>query len=154
MKTRHKARELALQTLYALDFNGILDSEHIPTTLAGLTDEEYDELEDEVKVFSKYLVAGTIENLQQIDDLISQYSLNRPVEKIDVVDRNILRLSVFCFLYDKEIHPHVVIDEAVKLSQDFSTDVTYKFINGILDSMSHKLKLETAKDNLDDTDKN
>jgi N utilization substance protein B len=151
MKTRHKARELALQTLYAMDFNHALDKEHIPATLAGMTDEEYEELEDEVKVFSKYLVTGTIENLEEIDRLIGQFSLNRPVDKIDVVDRNILRLSVFCFLYDKGIHPHVVIDEAVKLSQDFSTDVTYKFINGILDSMSKKLHLGDGKDDIHDS---
>jgi N utilization substance protein B len=139
MKTRHKARELALQTLYAMDFNHELDSSHVPALFEGVDEEEYAALEDEVKVFGHYLVAGTVENLEQIDALISQYSLNRPLNRIDIVDRNILRLSVFCLLYDKEIHPHVVIDEAVKLSQDFSTDVTYKFINGILDTMSRKL---------------
>lgn len=105
MKTRHKARELALQTLYAMDFNHALDKEHIPATLAGMTDEEYVELEDEVKVFSKYLVTGTIENLEEIDRLIGQFSLNRPVDKIDVVDRNILRLSVFCFCTTRAFTP-------------------------------------------------
>ena len=141
MKTRHKARELALQTLYAMDFNGQLDAGHIPQTFSGVDETEFDSMEDEVKVFARYLVNGTIENLDEIDHLIGQYSLNRPIERIDVVDRNILRLSVFCFLHDKEIHPNIVIDEAVKLSQEFSTDVTYKFINGILDSMSKKLPL-------------
>lgn len=141
MKTRHKAREIALQTLYAMDFNGQLDAGHIPQTFSGVDEQEYESMEDEVKVFARYLVNGTIENLAEIDKLIGQYSLNRPVERIDVVDRNILRLSVFCFLHDKEIHPNIVIDEAVKLSQEFSTDVTYKFINGMLDTMSKKLPL-------------
>lgn len=132
-----------------MDFNGCLDSEHIPPTFEGVNEEEFEQMEDEVKLFGKYLVAGTIENLPQIDALISQYSLNRPIDRIDIVDRNILRLSVFCFLYDKDIHPHVVIDEAVKLSQDFSTDVTYKFINGILDAMSRKI----CQDRVDDPKK-
>ena len=138
MKTRHKARELAIQTLYALDFNKELDGEHYPDLFSGTTEAEYNELEDEVKVYGMYLVRGTIENLEQINELISKFSLNRPLERIDLVDRNILRMSVFCLLYG-DIHPHIVIDEAVKLSQDFSTEVNYKFINGILDTMQKQL---------------
>ena len=138
MKTRHKARELAVQTLYALDFNKELDGTHIPDIFSGTTEAEYAELEDEVKVYGMYLVRGTIENLEQINELISKFSLNRPLERIDLVDRNILRMSVFCLLYG-DIHPHIVIDEAVKLSQDFSTEVNYKFINGILDTMQKQL---------------
>ncbi|MCD8566733.1 MAG: transcription antitermination factor NusB [Sphaerochaeta sp.] len=138
MKTRHKARELAVQTLYALDFNKELDGTHIPDIFSGTTEAEYAELEDEVKVYGMYLVKGTLENLEQVNELISRFSLNRPLERIDLVDRNILRMSVFCLLYG-DIHPHIVIDEAVKLSQDFSTEVNYKFINGILDTMQKQL---------------
>ena len=138
MKTRHKARELAVQTLYALDFNKELDGTHVPDMFSGTTEAEYAELEDEVKVYGMYLVKGTLENLEQVNELISRFSLNRPLERIDLVDRNILRMSVFCLLYG-DIHPHIVIDEAVKLSQDFSTEVNYKFINGILDTMQKQL---------------
>ena len=138
MKTRHKARELAVQTLYALDFNKELDGTHVPDMFSGTTEAEYAELEDEVKLYGMYLVKGTLENLEQINELISKFSLNRPLERIDLVDRNILRMSVFCLLYG-DIHPHIVIDEAVKLSQDFSTEVNYKFINGILDTMQKQL---------------
>jgi N utilization substance protein B len=72
--------------------------------------------------------------------LIGEYSTNRPLDRIDIVDRNILRFSIFTLLYAKDIHSHVIIDEAVKLSQEFSSDVNYKFINGILDSMQKKLR--------------
>ncbi len=138
MKSRHKGRELALQTLYAMDFNKQLDLQYIEPTFSATTVEEYDQFDDEVKIYGMYLVRGTLEKLTEIDALISRFSLNRPIEKIDYVDRNILRLSVFCFKYE-DIHPHIVIDEAVKLSQDFSTDVNYKFINGILDAMQKQL---------------
>ncbi len=138
MKTRHKARELALQTLYAMDFNHELGLGTVPSLFSGTTDEEYTALEDEVKLYGMYLVRGTLENLEEINDLISKFSLNRPLERIDIVDRNILRMSVFCLLYG-DIHPHIIIDEAVKLSQDFSTEVNYKFINGILDTMQKQL---------------
>lgn len=129
---------MAVQTLYALDFNKELDGTHIPDIFSGTTEAEFAELEDEVKLYGMYLVKGTLENLDQINELISRFSLNRPLERIDLVDRNILRMSVFCLLYG-DIHPHIVIDEAVKLSQDFSTEVNYKFINGILDTMQKQL---------------
>ena len=138
MRTRHKARELAIQTLYALDFNHIMTKEHIPQHFSGITDAEYADLEEEVKLYAHYLVQGTIENLGQIDELISQFSLNRPLERIDIVDRNVLRISVYCLLYG-DIHPHINSDEADKLSQDFSTEVNYKFINGMLDTMQKQL---------------
>ena len=138
MKNRHKGRELALQTLYAMDFNHQLETQFIEPTFSDTTVDEYNELENDVKIYGMYLVRGTLENLGEIDELISRFSLNRPLEKIDYVDRNILRISVFCFKYE-DIHPHIVIDEAVKLSQDFSTEVNYKFINGILDAMQKQL---------------
>ena len=138
MKSRHKGRELALQTLYAMDFNRQLEERFVEPTFSATTEEEFNQFEDEVKIYGMYLGRGTLENLEEIDALIARFSLNRPVEKIDYVDRNILRISVFCFMHE-DIHPHIVIDEAVKLSQDFSTEVNYKFINGILDSMQKQL---------------
>ncbi len=140
MKSRHRARELALQTLYALDFNNELATAVVPEVIPGLTEAEQGELEPEVVLFAKYLVTGTMQNLAEIDEMISKFSTNRPIERIDVVDRNILRMSVYTLLYAKDIHPHIVIDEAVKLSQDFSSDVNYKYINGLLDSMQRKLQ--------------
>lgn len=153
MKTRHKARELALQTLYAMDFNNVLTKEDIPRIFSGTTDAEYAELEEEVKIYGQYLVQGTIENLAQVDELISKFSLNRPLDRIDIVDRNVLRMSVFCLLYG-DIHPHIVIDEAVKLSQDFSTEVNYKFINGMLDTMQKQLFPLGGKATYDKTEDN
>lgn len=143
MKSRHRAREIALQTLYAMDFNNELSSAaQVPEQFPALTEEEQSALEEEVVLFAKYLVYGTIEHLDEIDAMISKFSTNRPIEKIDVVDRNILRMSVFTLLFAKDIHPYIVIDEAVKLSQDFSSEVNYKFINGILDSMQKYLQTE------------
>ncbi len=140
MKSRHRAREIALQTLYAMDFNNELGTAPVPEVFPALTEEEQSSLEQEVVIFAKYIVCGTVEHLPEIDAMISRFSTNRPIERIDVVDRNILRLSVFSLLYAKDIHPHIVIDEAVKLSQDFSSEVNYKFINGILDSTQKALQ--------------
>ncbi|MCK9286202.1 MAG: transcription antitermination factor NusB [Sphaerochaetaceae bacterium] len=139
MKSRHKGRELALQTLYAMDFNKELGNT-VPEGFPGLSDLEVQSIEVEAVLFARYLIVGTVEHLEEIDNLISEFSTNRPLDKIDIVDRNILRFSVFCLLYANDIHGHVIIDEAVKLSQEFSSDVNYKFINGILDSMQKRIR--------------
>jgi N utilization substance protein B len=142
MKTRHIARELVLQALYEMDVRDELSlSNYKPNYFPCLNEKEMDNLEDEVKIYATSLLMGTLESLDKVDAYISEFSFNRPIDKINVVDRNILRLSIYSMI-QAEVHPHVIIDEAVKLSQDFSTDVNYKFINGILDSLQKKLSLE------------
>lgn len=143
MKARHKGREIALQTLYALDFNQEL-TQGVPADFPATSDLEIAALEPEVLFFARYLISGTLENLIEIDQLINHYSVNRPLDKIDLVDRNILRLSIFTLLYAPEIHSHVIIDEAVKLSQEFSSEVNYKFVNGMLDSMCKQIRHDTT----------
>ena len=141
-ENRHEARELAVSTLYALDFNNSLSTDINWSLLPGKSEEEMALIADDVLFFSRYLVKGTLEHIGQIVALINKYSINRPLDKINLVDRNILRVSVFSLLFNKEVHPNIIIDEAVKLSQDLSSDVTYKFINGLLDNLRKK-ELET-----------
>ena len=137
---RHRARELATDTLYSLDFNSNLPPVGDWELFQGLSDEEISELTEETRIYAQFLINGTLDHLEEIDDLISGYSHKRSIDKIDTVDRNILRISFFQLLYDKETHPTIVIDEAVKLSQELSNDVSFKFINGILDAYSKALK--------------
>ena len=137
---RHRARELATDTLYSLDFNSNLPPVGDWELFQGLSDEEISELTEETRIYAQFLINGTLDHLEEIDDLISGYSHKRSIDKIDTVDRNILRISFFQLLYDKETPPTIVIDEAVKLSQELSNDVSFKFINGILDTYSKALK--------------
>lgn len=131
---RVTARSIALQALYSLDFNNELDDDLDLTVFPGMTEEEMDALDEEAKTFARLLILGTVENRSQIDQIIRKYSINRPLEKINIVDRNVLRLSLYQLLYVKDTHPTIIIDQAVKLSQSFSNDVSYKFINGLLDT--------------------
>ena len=133
---RHRARELAADTLYSLDFNSNLPPVGDWDLFQGLSEDEVEALTDDTRIYASFLIQGTLEHLEEIDSIISSYSKNRPIDKIDSVDRNILRISFFQLLYDKETHPTIVIDEAVKLSQELSNDVSFKFINGILDTYS------------------
>ncbi len=136
MKSRHLARAIAVQTLYALDFNGRIHECELPYSegFAGYTKEEQDNLETEVVLYASYLIDGVLSHLAEIDEMINRFSSKRSIENINLVDRNILRLSIYTLLYSKDIHPNIVIDEAVKLSQEYSTEVNYRFINGLLDT--------------------
>ena len=131
---RHRDREIAVSTLYSLDFNNALALSDDIDLFQGMSEEEVASLDDEDKAFIRFLVVGTLENLSDIDALISRYSLNRPIEKIDIVDRNILRVAFYQLAVSRDVHPLVVIDEAVKLSQELSNDVSFRFINGLLDA--------------------
>ena len=128
---KHEARLLAVETLYALDFNKQLQEDGEEEMLA---------FPEETLFYARFLIHGTLDHLEEVDSVISRYSINRPIERINLVDRNILRISVFSLLYCKDLHPSIVIDEAVKLSQALSTDVTYKFINGVLDAVRKNLE--------------
>ena len=131
---RHRDREIAVSTLYSLDFNNALALSDDIDLFQGMSEEEVASLDEEDKAFIRFLVVGTLENLSEIDALISRYSLNRPIEKIDIVDRNILRVAFYQLAVSRDVHPLVVIDEAVKLSQELSNDVSFRFINGLLDA--------------------
>ncbi|HZJ88372.1 MAG TPA: transcription antitermination factor NusB, partial [Sphaerochaeta sp.] len=72
MKSRHLARELALQTLYALDFNNTLQLDAVEDTFSAMNAEEFAEFEEEVRLYGMYLVRGTIEDLEAIDELIGR----------------------------------------------------------------------------------
>ena len=136
MKSRHLARAIAVQTLYSLDFNGKIHECTVPysESFAGYTKAEQDALETDVVLYATFLINGVLAHLPEVDEMISRFSSKRSIENINLVDRNILRLSIYTLLYCKDIHPNIVIDEAVKLSQEYSTEVNYRFINGLLDT--------------------
>ena len=131
---RHRAREIAIGTLYSLDLLSNLPPVGDWFMFQGLSDGEVESLSDSVKIYSRFLIEGTIAHLEECDSLIRRYSNNRSIDMIDTVDREVLRISFFQLLYDKETHPTIVIDEAVKLSQELSNDVSFRFINGVLDA--------------------
>lgn len=143
---KHTARTIAVETLYSLDFKKELDQSIDLTLFPGMDEKEMEELEDTAVIYARFLIHGVLSSLDQIDKFISEFSSNsRPIERINYVDRNILRVAIFELLEVKDLHPSIVIDEAVKLSQELSTDVTYKFINGILDSISKKVRSDSFK---------
>ncbi len=133
--TRHKARECALQMLFAADMAA--------TDCESLTRRYWNELGDtaideKTRDFANQLVCGTIDNLTVIDDRIRTRAEHWRIERMAIVDRNVLRLAVYEFLY-QDTPDTVAINEALEVARRFSTYEATQFINGILDAIKHDL---------------
>ena len=149
MGTRRKARECALQMLFAADV----------TKLSGetVTRNFWDELgepdtEDLMQTFSVKLTLGTLRELETVDEKIRTRAEHWRIERMAIVDRNVLRLAVYEFLYE-ETPNTVVINEALEIARRFSTFEATQFINGILDAIKHDLEKKNKKDPPDDNNK-
>jgi N utilization substance protein B len=134
MGSRRKARECALQMLFQWDITH--DSfEQIKSTFWDNQDEP-----EEVRSFAEALASGAIENVEKIDALIGRHAENWRLDRMAVVDRNILRLATFEFLFDAETSNTIVINEAIEIARRFSAQESPQFINGILDSIRKQVE--------------
>lgn len=94
----------------------------------------------EVFDYARILVKGTVENIQQIDEIIKKHLSSKwTIERLNKVALAVIRMSVYSLLYQKEIDPKIVIDEAVEIVKDYGEDETHKFTNAILDHISKDL---------------
>ena len=138
MGKRRKARELALQCLYQLDVQNEADpNRQLPDFWRRHP------VDPEVRSFAEQLVRGTKLHQGRIDELIQQYALNWELERMAVVDRNILREGIFELLWVSEVPPKVVINEALEVAKKFSTQESSGFINGILDRVHKELRQDS-----------
>jgi len=97
--------------------------------------------ESEIVVeFARQLVMNTVEHVEQIDEFIRRHAEHWRLDRMVTVDRNILRLAVQEFLYDKETPKTVVINEAIEIARRFSAQESPLFINGVLDSIKKELE--------------
>lgn len=133
MSNRHLARTIAMQSLYEWDFNkmkiedlSVLIQNNIKEFAPGFADNG----------FINHLVKGVINNLEKINELITKYAPEWPLEQITVVDRNILRIGICELKFSKgEIPPKVAINEAIELAKSFGGESSGKFVNGVLGSI-------------------
>jgi N utilization substance protein B len=134
--TRHKARECALQMLFASDVV------HIPCD--ELTNHYWNELgdtsiDDKTREFANGLVCGTMSDIETIDDRIRTRAEHWRIERMAIVDRNVLRLAVYELIY-QDTPGTVVINEALEIARKFSTFEATQFINGILDAIKQDVE--------------
>jgi len=138
---RRKAREHALQILFQLDIKKEKPSAAVLKHFWA----EY-RPDDEVKAFSEEIVKGTYKHLPEINKLIHQCAKNWSLDRMAVVDRNVLRMAVYEILYRMDIPTSVTINEAIEIAKKFGTDESGAFVNGILDSVARMSgKLDEGK---------
>jgi len=135
MGPRRKAREYALQMLFQWDVtHDAIDQ------VAAIFFQNQTEESQPVVDFARQLVMGTVEHVEQIDELIRRHAENWRLDRMAIVDRNLLRLAIQEFLYDKETPKTVVINEAIEIARRFSAQESPQFINGVLDSIKKELE--------------
>ena len=143
MRGRRKAREIALQVLYGLNFENIDVEKALDLFWSNFVAPKT------AKEFAAFLVQGTCEHKEELDKLIAGCSDNWSLGRMSKVDINILRLAVFEFLYCDDIPPKVTLNEAVDLGKTFGSENSGSFINGILDALNLKLNKKNATNFLD-----
>ena len=134
MPARHRSRQRALQILFSADLRKQPIDEAIGAYYKTLDSEDEDPKPVEPDDFMETLVRGATDQADAIDQRITAKSDNWRLERMAAVDRNILRLAVF-EMTDVGTPPPVVIDEALELARQFSTDESVAFINGVLDAV-------------------
>ncbi len=136
MGTRRKARECALQMLFAADVAKTRDERLTRNYWTELGEQSLDE---ETREFADQLSIGTLDRVDEIDAKIRTRAEHWRIERMAIVDRNVLRLAVYEFLFSDTPHT-VVINEALEIARRFSTFEATQFINGILDAIKHDLE--------------
>lgn len=129
MRVRHRARIAALQALYEVDCTG----HHTNTVIERRLEEA--ELPESGELFARELVQGVTTHQEQLDILIARYAPDWPVDQIAVIDRNVLRISIFEILMCDDTPTKVSINEAVELAKKFGSDSSSRFVNGVLGSL-------------------
>ena len=132
---KRKARIIAFEALYQYEFR--------PDEIDSIKKFKWvnTKISDFVFGLAKKIFLGTLENIEEIDSLIRKFSKNWDIERMNKVDKSILRFSIYQLLYFKQINPCIVIDEAIEISKSFSTPKSFKFINGVLDVICKELGL-------------
>jgi N utilization substance protein B len=148
MGSRRKARECALQMLFAADVAETPPDEVVRTYWAELGDTD---LEEPARDFATRLAAGTLAQLQTLDERIRSRAEHWRIARMAVVDRNILRLAVYEFLYEPTPRT-VAINEALEIARRFSTYEATQFINGILDAIKRDLDEQQPQENVELTE--
>jgi N utilization substance protein B len=136
MKSRTRARSLALQVLYEVDI-----AQHSAADVYKLRLEDTP-LTDELAEFARQIIFGVLPLTQALDHAIEKYAPEWPFDQIAAIDRNIMRIACWEFAVKRETPVKVAINEAVELAKMFGSDSTARFINGVLGSLAeHQYEL-------------
>ena len=144
MGSRRKARECALQMLFAADVADAAPEDVLRLYWVHLDDAE---VEDSAREFATRLAQGTLARIESLDERIRSRAEHWRIPRMAIVDRNILRLAVYEFLYEPTPRT-VAINEALEIARRFSTYEATQFINGILDAIKRDLDEQQPQENV------
>lgn len=144
MRARTKAREVALCSFYQAEISKISFRKALENFL-----ENYPQSQ-EVVDFASLLVEGVGKNLSYLDEIIKKYVENWEIERLAIIDKNILRMGIFELLFLDDIPPKVSINEAIELAKKFGDVDSARFVNGVLDRI---YKEESKKYKKEDEEK-
>jgi len=130
---RHQARRYTIQVLYQWHINGGSIAQNFEEFVTEHPPKNVDQN------YFKELLLATVENVQETDGLMSQH-LDRKVEELDPIELAVLRLSVYELKHRMDVPYRVVINEALELAKVFGAQDSYKYVNGVLDSLAPKLR--------------
>ena len=145
MGSRRKARECALQMLFAADVSQALPDDLVRTYWAEIGDAD---IEQSARDFATRLARGALTHSAELDERIRLRAEHWRISRMAIVDRNILRLAVYEFLYEPTPRT-VAINEALEIARRFSTYEATQFINGILDAIKRDLDEHQPQTNVD-----
>jgi N utilization substance protein B len=145
MGSRRKARECALQMLFAADVSQTPPEELVRMYWVELGDTD---IEESARDFATRLATGTLTHTTELDERIRLRAEHWRISRMAVVDRNILRLAVYEFLHEPTPRT-VAINEALEIARRFSTYEATQFINGILDAIKRDLDEHEPQTNID-----
>jgi N utilization substance protein B len=138
---RHRAREAAVQMLYQWEV-GRSSLDEVLETFWLHEDSPVAALADDHRAFAQKLAAGVVDTVANVDPVIAESAEHWRIERMNVVDRLILRLAVYEFLHQPDTPARVIINEALELARTFSNDDSVRFINGILDAIRRRFERE------------
>ena len=133
LHNRRQARELALQTLYAIEQGGDDEGHVMLERLA-----EYNSSDPRVKKYACSLIDAALANRAQIDVMIQKHAANWDLKRMNAIDRNLMRMSIAELMAVNDVPFKVILDEAIEIAKVYGTDDSGKFVNGILDSVYYK----------------
>jgi N utilization substance protein B len=137
MGQRRKSREIALQMLYQMEMTGQPPQDVIGLyyELATGDDDKESDLVQTAGPFAEQLLNGVYAHRDELDRMIVAASENWRLERMSIIDRNVLRIALYEMLHCFEIPPKVSINEAIDLGKTFGSPDSGAFINGILDHL-------------------
>lgn len=138
--SRHLFRIIAMQSLYEKEFREDLELTDILTRNIEKVIPDADDL-----TFLEKMVAGVVKYEEETDKIIKKYAPEWPLDQIPVIDKVLLRISIYELLHDPEIPPKVAINEAVELGKSYGGENSSKFVNGVLGSVFTDFNLENKK---------